>query len=152
MHEDDLEHRADWSQKVVIAIVRAQVWTRDHLYEASHILAKDNAEHYTPHNYETLGRVLSPGPKWAAQNEASGAIRHHDWNEQRIDFQPYPLPSYTETMVKMLKTTHVSGRNELLKSLDPAFAAHDPGNDRFATNDIASVGGLSDYGLPDSFM
>src|SRR3546814_20251393 len=64
MHEDDLEHRADWSQKVVNAIVRAQVWTRDHRDEAAHILAKDNAEHYTPHNYETLARVLSPGPTW----------------------------------------------------------------------------------------
>src|SRR3546814_731512 len=32
----------------------------------------------------------------------------------------------------MLKTTHVSGRNEFLKSLDPAFAAHDLVDDRFA--------------------
>lgn len=151
MHEQDLQQRADWSQKVVDSIVQAQVWTLAHRSEASQILSKDNPEHYTPHSLETVSRVLSPGKDWALPYEKSGAIRHTHWGEERIDFQPYPFPSYTELLVKMLKTTYVSGRNDFLQALDPSFAARDLVDDRFAKKAIASVGGMSAFGLPDTF-
>lgn len=151
MHEHDLQQRPEWSQKVVNGIVQAQAWTLDHRDEAAHILAKDNPAQYTPHTHETLARVLAPGAEQAAQYEASGAIKHADWHEQRIDFQPYPFPSYTEKLVEMLKTTYVSGRNEFLQTLDPKFVARDLVDDRFVKKAIADLGGMSKFGLPDSF-
>jgi NitT/TauT family transport system substrate-binding protein len=152
MHEHDLEQRPEWSQKVVNGIVQAQAWTLDHRDEAAHILAKDNPAQYTPHTHETLARVLAPDAEQAAQYEASGAIKHADWHEQRIDFQPYPFPSYTEKLVEMLKTTYVSGRNEFLQTLDPKFVARDLVDDRFVKKAIADLGGMSKFGLPDSFI
>src|SRR5690606_2786844 len=60
MHEHDLNNRPEWSQKVVNAIVKAQLWTRDHREEAARLLSKDGENRYTPHAPEVLGRVLAP--------------------------------------------------------------------------------------------
>lgn len=151
MHERDLTARPDWSQKVVNAIVQAQAWTRGHRTEAVRLLAKDGAGHYTPHTRETLAKVLAPAAGDAAAYVASGAIRHPQWKQQRIDFQPYPFPSYTETLVRMLKTTYIEGRNDFLPTLDPAFAARDLVDDRFVKRAIAEEGGMAAFGLPESY-
>lgn len=151
MHERDLQERPDWSQKVVNAIVQAQVWTRDHRQETVQILARDNPQAYTPHNHDTLARVLLPSAELDAQYAKTGAIRHTGWNEKRIDFQPYPFPSYTEKLVELLKSTYVLGQNDFLKDLDPAFAARDLVDDRYVKKAIESVGGLTAFGLPESY-
>ncbi len=151
MHERDLAQRPQWSQKVVSSIVQAQAWIRDHRDESAHMLAKDNPARYTPHTYETLAQVMAPHEDLAAQYKGTGAVEHADWKEKRIDFQPYPFPSYTEEMVKMLKQTYVSGRNDFLQALDPAFVARDLVDDRFVKKAIADLGGMSAFGLPASF-
>jgi NitT/TauT family transport system substrate-binding protein len=151
MHEDDLDRRPEWSQKVVNGVVQAQAWILGHRQETARILSKENAQHYTPHTYESLARVLAPAPGQNAAYVASGAIRHADWKEKRIDFQPYPFPSYTESLIRMLQATLVSGRNDFLQKLDPAFVARDLVDDRFVRKAIAGVGGMSAFGLPDTF-
>ena len=151
MHEDDLEGRPEWAQKVVNGIVEAQVWIQDHRDETAHILAKDGPQRYTPHSYETLARVLSPAPNQAAGYLESGAIRHAGWKEKRIDFQPYPFPSYTQSLVAMLKDTLILGQNGFLKTLDPAFAGRDLVDERFVRKAIAGVGGMKAFGLPERF-
>jgi NitT/TauT family transport system substrate-binding protein len=151
MHERDLAQRPQWSQKVVSSIVQAQAWIRDHRDESAHMLAKDNPARYTPHTYETLAQVMAPHEDLAAQYKGTGAVEHADWKEKRIDFQPYPFPSYTEELVKMLKQTYVSGRNDFLQALDPAFVARDLVDDRFVKKAIADLGGMSAFGLPASF-
>ncbi|HUH56011.1 MAG TPA: ABC transporter substrate-binding protein [Rhodanobacter sp.] len=151
MHERDLNERPEWSQKVVNGIVQAQAWARDHRDDTSHLLAKDAADHYTPHSYETLAKVLAPPPSDDAAYIASGAIHHPEWKQHRIDFQPYPFPSYTETLVSMLKTTYVEGKNDFLAGLDPAFVARDLVDDRFVKKAIAGLGGMAAFGLPEGF-
>lgn len=151
MHEHDLEQRPEWTQKVVNGIVQAQAWIQENRQETARILAKDNPQRYTPHSYETLAQVLVPELLDTAQYEASGAIVNKDWKEKRIDFQPYPFPSYTEELVRKLKTTLVSGRNEFLQSLDPAFVAKDLVDDRYAKKAIQDLGGMSVFGLPDTY-
>jgi NitT/TauT family transport system substrate-binding protein len=151
MHEDDLDRRPDWSQKVVNGIVRAQAWVRAHRDETARVLARTHAGQYTPHNYETLAKVLAPAARDTAGYVSSGAIRHPEWKQHRIDFQPYPFPSYTEALITMLKTTVVSGRNDFLKKLDPAFVARDLVDDRFVKKAIAAAGGMSAFGLPESY-
>lgn len=151
MHERDLQERPDWSQKVVNAIVQAQAWTRDHRQETVQILARDNPHAYTPHNHDTLARVLLPSSALDAEYARTGAIQHTNWNEKRIDFQPYPFPSYTEKLVELLKTTYVLGQNDFLKDLDPAFAARDLVDDRYVKKAIRNVGGMTAFGLPETY-
>ncbi|MEO8838519.1 MAG: ABC transporter substrate-binding protein, partial [Herbaspirillum sp.] len=151
MHQRDLEQRPQWSQKVVSSIVEAQVWIRDHREQTAHMLAKDNPLHYTPHTFETLAQVLAPHEDLSTEYKASGAVLNTAWKEKRIDFQPYPFPSYTEELVKMLKQTVVSGRNDFLQKLDPKFVAGDLVDDRFVKKAIAEQGGLATFGLPNSY-
>jgi len=151
MHERDLEQRPAWSQKVVNAIVQAQAWARDHRDDTAHLLAKGGEGKYTPHAYETLAKVLAPPATDDAAYAATGAIRHPEWHQHRIDFQPYPYPSYTETLVSMLKTTYVEGKNDFLADLDPAFVARDLVDDRFVKKAIADHGGMAAFGLPEGF-
>jgi NitT/TauT family transport system substrate-binding protein len=151
MHEQDLDQRPDWSQKVLNAMVKAQLWTRDHRIETAELISKDNPNRYTPHTIEVLKRVLSPEDRDVAEYVAAGAIRNPEWRENRIDFQPYPFPSYTEELVRRLKGALIEGDSAFLNGLDPAAAALELVDDRFVKVALASVGGLSAFGLPDSF-
>jgi NitT/TauT family transport system substrate-binding protein len=151
MHEHDLNDRPEWSQKVVNAIVKAQLWTRDNRTEAAKLLSRDGENRYTPHTQQVLSRVLSPSAGEREGYVTSGAIQHPTWDEQRIDFQPYPFPSYTEELVRRLKDTLIEGDKGFLASLDPQHIARDLVDDRFVKNSITAVGGLKAFGLPDSF-
>ncbi|WP_244123107.1 phosphoenolpyruvate mutase [Burkholderia gladioli] len=148
MHEQDLTQRAGWSQKVVDAIVKAQLWTRAHPQDAAKLLSREGVNHYTPHASALLGRVLAPPPGDAGRYLGDRAIQHADWHEKRIDFQPYPFPSYTEELVRRLKTTQTEGANGFLAQLDPAFAARDLVDDRFVKKSIEAAGGMAAFGLP----
>ncbi|MBA1205122.1 ABC transporter substrate-binding protein [Pseudomonas capeferrum] len=151
MHEHDLDNRPEWSQKVVNAIVKAQLWTRDHRAEAAALLSKAGPNRYTPHTPQVLSKVLAPAPGDRDAYVQSGAIRHRQWDEQRIDFQPYPFPSYTEELVRRLKDTLIEGDKSFLAALDPAHVARDLVDDRFVRNSIEAAGGLSAFGLADSY-
>lgn len=151
MHEHDLNNRPDWSQKVVNAIVKAQLWTRENRAEAAKLLSKDGANRYTPHAPEVLGKVLAPAAGERDGYVKSGAIRHAAWDEQRIDFQPYPFPSYTEELVSRLKDTLIQGDKSFLAGLDPKATAADLVDDRFVRAALASVGGLEAFGLGGGF-
>jgi NitT/TauT family transport system substrate-binding protein len=151
MHEQDLNGRPAWSQKVVDAIVKAQLWTRAHPQDAAQLLSKSGANHYTPHAAGLLARVLAPPPGDEARYLADRAIVHADWHEKRIDFQPYPYPDYTEELVKRLKATQVEGNAPFLAALDPAFVARDLVDDRFVKKSIEAVGGMKMFDLPDSY-
>ncbi|WAF83564.1 ABC transporter substrate-binding protein [Metapseudomonas otitidis] len=151
MHEHDLNNRPEWSQKVVNAIVKAQLWTRENRAEAAKLLSKDGANRYTPHAPEVLGKVLAPAAGERDGYVKSGAIRHAAWDEQRIDFQPYPFPSYTEELVSRLKDTLIQGDKSFLAGLDPKATAADLVDDRFVRAALASVGGLEAFGLGGGF-
>ncbi|SAL02373.1 NMT1/THI5-like protein [Caballeronia pedi] len=146
MHEQDLTQRAAWSQKVVDAIVKAQLWTRAHPEDAAKLLSKEGANHYTPHASQLLARVLAPQAEDQSRYLGDRAIRHADWHSKRIDFQPYPYPSYTEELVRRLKATQVDGANGFIASLDPAHVAADLVDDRFVKKSIEAAGGMAAFG------
>ncbi|MDB5558552.1 MAG: sulfonate transporter periplasmic sulfonate-binding protein [Enterovirga sp.] len=151
MHERDLSERPEWSQKVVDAMVKAQLWTRQNRAETAALLSKDDPNRYTPHTKAVLEKVLAPPDSDDAAYLASGAIRNAAWRERRIDFQPYPFPSYTEELVRRLKDTLVEGERSFLANLDPAFAARDLVDDSFVKRAVGKAGGLASFGLPESF-
>lgn len=147
MHEQDLTQRAAWSQKVVDAIVKAQLWTRANPQEAAKLLSKEGPNRYTPHASQLLARVLAPQAADQGRYLGDRAIQHASWGSKRIDFQPYPYPSYTEELVRRLKTTQVEGTSQFLASLDPKRVASDLVDDRFVKKSIEALGGLSAFGL-----
>jgi len=85
--------------------------------EAARLLS---AEGYLPQPLAAIERALTHydhehyGP--------SGAIRHPEWGSARIDFVPYPYPSYTEALVRFLQDTYVEGERAFLTRLDPKEA------------------------------
>lgn len=151
MHEQDLEQRPEWSQKVLNGIVKAQAWIQDNRQETAQIMSRDNPQKYTPHTYEALANVLEPERLDSALYESTGAIINTGWQDKRIDFQPYPFPSYTEELIRKLQSTLVSGQNAFLHELDPAFVAGDLVDDRFVKQAILNNGGPAAFGIPESF-
>lgn len=151
MHERDLKDRPEWSQKVVNAVVNAQHWLKDNRKEGAQLLSKDAPGKYTPFPPTVLERVLVPNAERQQQYVKEGAIRHPEWKDERIEYQPYPFPSYTEQLVKLLKATQLEGDNKFLASLDPAFVAKDLVDDRFVRKSIAALGGLKAFGLPEKY-
>ncbi|MDO9023626.1 ABC transporter substrate-binding protein [Zwartia sp.] len=151
MHERDLNGRPQWSQGVVDAIVRAQLWISENRAETAKILSRESGKQYTPHGLSALTKVLAPTASDEQGYLASRAIRHTDWHEQRIGFQPYPYPSYTEELVSRLKNTTVEADRGFLNQLDPAFAAQDLVDDRFVKKSIEAVGGLQKFGVPNDY-
>jgi NitT/TauT family transport system substrate-binding protein len=148
MHERDLNDRPQWSQAVVDGIVKAQLWIDTHRNETAGILSRESGYRYTPHTKPVLTKVLAPSSEDRQTYLASGAIIHPDWSEQRIGFQPYPYPSYTEALIEQLRVTTMAADNAFLQTLDPVAAAADLVDDRFVKQAINQLGGPAVFGQP----
>ena len=146
--ERDIAQRPDWVHGVTNAIVKAQAWSLNHLDEIPAILASDGGNRYTPHTKAILQKVFSTGDY--RHYEESGVVRNQGWHQRRIDFQPYPFPSYTEELVRALHSTHVEGDKSFLAKLDPAKVASDLVDDRFVRQAINLVGGPKVFNLPEN--
>ena len=133
-------------------MVKAQLWTAKNREETALLLSKENPNKYMPFGSDVLKRVLVSNEDDNQFYEKSGAIIHPDWLEKRIDFQPYPYPSYTEELVRRLKDTLIEGDNAFLQTLDPAFAAKDLVDDQFVKRALSEVGGLPAFDMKDSFV
>ncbi|MEM9772489.1 MAG: ABC transporter substrate-binding protein [Cyanobacteria bacterium P01_D01_bin.73] len=145
MHETDLRDRPNWSQSVVNAIVKAQQWSRGNRPELAHLLSK-NGSNYMPQSVDVLDRILNRYSNDFYRNE--GAIHHPEWRSRRIDFQPYPFPSYTMDLVKTLKNTLLDESGTFVQDLDPNVVAQDLVDSQFVTRAINLVGGPQAFSLP----
>ena len=123
MHERDTEARPEWTQKVVNAVVRAQIYASNNKKEVAHMLSRDGNQ-YLPQTADVVERAMTfygtdtYGP--------TGAIKHAaEWRNGRIDFQPWPYPSATRLIVEAMNTTVVEGDTTFLRDLDPNFVAQD---------------------------
>ena len=66
----------------------------------------------------------------------------------RIDFHPYPFPSFTSELVRQMRQTVVDGETGFLDGLDPSSVHADLVDDRFVRTAIARHGGPAALGLP----
>lgn len=145
MHEDDLTHRPALAQAALTAIAKAQSFTRGHRSEVAALLGREGSG-YLPQTREVIARALSEHE--SNDHALSGAVQHADWNSARIDFEPFPFPSYTETLVRLLKETLVEGDTAFLQRLDPASVHGALVDDRFARAALTATGGPSVFDLP----
>ncbi len=148
MQEQQIKQRPNWVQKIVDALVEAQIWLQTHRTESVQLLAKTGKQHYTPHSEDVLNRVLSPNADALQNYIKTGAIKHPNWQQQRIDFQPYPYASYTQQLIELLKITQVAGQNRFLQNLDPASAAKELVDERFVKTALEQQNGFEIFNLP----
>lgn len=122
MREDLLEAEPAFSEAVLSSIVEAQHWLRTNRPEAATLLS--NAESgLLPYDAEAIDRAMNHYDHDAYG--ATDAIQHPDWDLERIDFYPYPYPSYTAELVRRLKETDVEGTADFLDDLTPEDVAED---------------------------
>jgi len=117
MHESDTVHKPEWTQKVMNAIVKAQVYTSSHKAEVAELLSRDG-KGYLPMPAPVVKRAMTlyTNEEGYVQSEA---IKNKDWGNGRIDFQPWPYPSATRLIVRAMNKTVVDGDKTFLKKLDP---------------------------------
>lgn len=152
MHAHDIEQRPEWTQKVVNALVKAQLWTQENRVQTAALMSSTGEHKYTPHLEAALKKVLAPDTKdWQGYIER-GVIRHPDWQQARIDFQPYPFASYTEKLVEMLQQTYIAGQHDFLGKLDPKTVAKELVDDRFVRQAILATQSQAKFHVPDSFI
>ncbi len=149
MNEEVIRAAPVFTQKVINAIVRAQLWTIEHPAEAARILSREG-EGYLPTSERVLNRVFTG---YDTETYGAGAvpraIHHPEWAIRRIGFQPYPYPSATRFIVREMGGTVMEGDTAFLKKLDPDKVAADLVEDRFVKQAINAVGGPDRFDLID---
>lgn len=122
MHEADAMDaaRAHWAQAVLNGVVQAQIYINANRKEVAHTLSRDD-KGYLPFPAEVIDRAMN------FYNPAvyPGAIKNPQWNQDRIDMNPWPYTSATQLVTADLKETLVTGDRAFLDKLTPEFVAKD---------------------------
>ncbi|PJG84578.1 ABC transporter substrate-binding protein [Conservatibacter flavescens] len=150
MHDSDINNRPEWVQKVVNALTEAQVYTLANRTKTAELLARGNG--YTPHDKKVLEDVLAPTDTQWAKYVETGAIKHPDWHQERIGFQPYPYESYMQKLVELLQQTHLAGNNQFLTELNPATVATDLTASQFVKNALAENNWKGLFNIADNWQ
>jgi NitT/TauT family transport system substrate-binding protein len=136
MHEQATTEKQEWTQKVMNAVVRAQIYASQNKAEVARLMSKDG-EGYLPMPAKVVERAMTLYTDEASYTE-SGAIKHAEsWGNGRIDFQPWPYPSATKLIVEEMNKTVVGGDTTFLKGLDPQHVADDLVNYDYVRNALA---------------
>lgn len=134
MHEDVTTKKQEWTQKVINAVVRAQVYASQNKKDVAHMLSRDG-EKYLPMPAKVVERAMTLYD--TETYKSPEAIKHAEWRNGRVDFQPWPYPSATKLIVKAMNDTVVGGDKTFLEKLDPEFVAKDLVDYEFVKNALA---------------
>ncbi|QBI19476.1 ABC transporter substrate-binding protein [Egibacter rhizosphaerae] len=146
VHDDLVEGHPDRVAAIVGAVARAQLDAREDREATAHVLSGDG-DGYLPQPRPVIERALT-GIDDPAYRE-SGAVSRPEWESPRIDFQPFPFPSYTEELVRRMRNTEVEGRDGFLAELEPRRAHRELVAGAFARDAIDELGGPGAFGLTD---
>ena len=123
MNEQTVQAKPEWTQKVMNAIVRAEIYAQENKKEVAMMMSKDG-KGYLPMPGEAVVRAMTYYDE--ADYSMPHAIRNKaEFHNGRIDFSPYPYPSATKLIVEAMNETLVGGDTTFLKGLDPQFVADD---------------------------
>lgn len=136
VHEDLLDRRPEVAQAIADAVVAAQV--RIGADRAG--TAKQLAGRYLPQPLPAITKALT--------YPDTIPVRHPAWHPQRIGFQPFPFPSFTDALVRSMHDTVVDGDTRFLSGLNPAAVHGDLVDDRFIRAALDRFGGPVAFGLP----
>ncbi|MFW6139598.1 MAG: ABC transporter substrate-binding protein [Spirochaetota bacterium] len=114
MNENIIQNHPEWAQKVVNALVHAELWAKNNIEETAYILSRQG-EGYLPFEERIIRHAMTS----YGQQKYPRAIKHPGWESKRLSFQPYQYKSYTYKLVQLLKNTRLEGNTGFLKNLDP---------------------------------
>lgn len=122
MQEEDTVQKQEWTQKVMNAIVKAQIYASQNKKEVAHMMSRDG-KGYLPMPGPVVERAMTlyDDETYAEPD----AIQHPEWANGRVDFQPWPYPSATKLIVEAMKNTLVAGDKTFLSDLDSDFVVGD---------------------------
>ena len=120
------------------ALVRAQAWARDNRPETAALLSGG----YLPQPKPVVLQALT-----YSAAEHGEALHHPGWHGERLDFRPWPYPSFTEALVHAMQETVVDAPAGFLAGLDPAAVHRELVDDELVSRSIAKAGGLGAFGL-----
>lgn len=144
LHASAIDADREWAQKVVNAVVAAELWTLENREEAAHILSKDG-DGYLPMPESIVARAMNAYDLATYGPGGTGAIRHPEWKTERISFNPQMYESYTRKLVELLKLTKVEGDAAFLATLDPDKVIAELFDDELLASAVAKVGGLAKF-------
>lgn len=142
VHESLITETPQAAQALVDAMAEAQVALRDDRSGSARTLVDGG---YLPQSIEAVERAL--GHYAVEEYGPSGAITHPEWESERIDFQPYPFPSYTERLITELRSTLVDGDASFLDRIDLAGAHEELVAVGLVEQSLAALGGPDVFGL-----
>jgi NitT/TauT family transport system substrate-binding protein len=138
MNENTVKAKPEWTQKVMNAIVRAEVYAQQNKAEVAHMLSKDG-KRYLPMPSKVVTRAMTDYK--LSDYKDPKAIQHPGWDTGRIDFSPYPYPSATKFIVESMNKTLVGGNATFLNKLDADFVTKDLVDYHFVKNAMAKYKG-----------
>lgn len=135
--DDVIASRPAAVQAVTDAVVAAQLRINADRKAAAAVLAG----RYLPQPLPAVQTALTyPNPPYA--------FAHPDWQPQRLGFQPFPFPSFTQRLLESMGETVVDGDRRFLDRLDPAHVHTELIDDQFVRQSLFAHGGPSAFGLP----
>lgn len=135
-HEDVTTRHPEQVQAVTDAVVAAQLRISADRGAAASALAAG----YLPQPVGAIRLALTyPKPPYP--------LAHPDWQPQRIGYQPFPFPSFTESLIEAMRDTVVDGNRRFLDRLDPARVHSELVDDVFVRRSLDTHGGPQAFGL-----
>lgn len=133
MHEENVmdPDRAAWAQGIHNAVIKAQIHLAQNREEMAELLSRDGKK-YLPFPKEVVKRAMMFYDPAYYKNPL--AIKHPEWDMDRINFQGWPYRSATEMVVSDLKETVITGDDTFLKNLTPDFVNKDLVNYEYVKN------------------
>lgn len=131
------------AQAIANVIAEAQLWIDANRPAAATALSTGG---YLPQALPAIKKALSD----YTTAEYPTAIVHPTWKSKRIDFQPYPYPSYTVELIKRMKITAGDVDKAFLKKIDLKTAHAQLVAVGIAEKAIAKNGGAKAFGQPAS--
>jgi NitT/TauT family transport system substrate-binding protein len=123
MNEQTVAAKPEWTQKVMNAIVRAEIYAQENKKEVALMMSKEG-KRYLPMPGKAIVRAMTYYDE--ADYASPHAIRNQaEFHNGRIDFSPFPYPSATKLIVESMNQTLVGGDTTFLDKLDPEFVAND---------------------------
>ena len=141
VREDLLVDDPSLAQRAADAVVAAQ---RGILADRAAAAERLSAGGYLPQAPAAIAKVLIDHDDHAYVEE--DAVRHPDWEQSRIGFQPYAYPSYTEELVRQMRLTAIDADTAWLHRIEPADVHADLVATDVNLKAIEGAGGLSAFG------
>ena len=137
VHQDLIDRDPDTVQAFTDSIVDAQLRIRDDREIAAEVLSTGGAfgdDGYLPQPLPAITASM------AGDIEATG--------RPRIDFQPYPFPSFSAELVRQMEQTLVDGDTAFLDRISPETIHDEFADVSFVRRSLERAGGPRAFGLP----